>query len=91
MSGSPLPWIRYDAFQIKKKTSQTNLHFEKASMMFNLAAVVSQLALACDRATGEGLKQACALFQVCTEDGGCTEDACEMDSSVSVVYMRDRD
>ena len=34
-------------------------------MLFNLAAVVSQMALACDRATGDGLKQACALFQVC--------------------------
>ena len=55
----------YDAFQPKKKSTQTNIHFEKAAALFNLAAVISQMALACDRTSGEGLKQACGMFQVC--------------------------
>ena len=54
----------YDAFQPKKKSTQTNIHFEKAAALFNLAAVISQMALACDRTSGEGLKQACGMFQV---------------------------
>ncbi|GAX77401.1 hypothetical protein CEUSTIGMA_g4847.t1 [Chlamydomonas eustigma] len=52
-----------DAFQPKKKATQANIHFEKAALMFNLGAVMSQIAIACDRSTGDGLKQACQLFQ----------------------------
>eukprot|EP00955_Chlamydomonas_euryale_P066615 359601-Chlamydomonas_euryale.AAC.3 len=53
-----------DAFTPKKKTTQHNVHFEKAAVLFNAASITSQMALANDRTTGEGLKAACAGFQV---------------------------
>lgn len=55
---------RYDAFTPKKKIAQTNIHYEKAAILFNLAAVVSQIGLASDRTTSDGLKVACQMFQV---------------------------
>eukprot|EP00882_Tetradesmus_deserticola_P005388 GHRQ01005670.1.p1 GENE.GHRQ01005670.1~~GHRQ01005670.1.p1 ORF type:complete len:245 (+),score=86.83 GHRQ01005670.1:112-846(+) len=55
------PWT--DAFRHSKKTSQPNIHFEKAAVLFNVAAVLSQQALQVDRATADGLKEACKLFQ----------------------------
>lgn len=54
----------FDAFQPKKRTAQANIHFEKSAVLFNMAAIVSQMALANDRATGEGLRLACQQFQV---------------------------
>jgi programmed cell death 6-interacting protein len=56
------PWT--DAFRPSKKTSQSNIHFEKAAVLFNVAAVISQQALQVDRATADGIKEACKLFQV---------------------------
>eukprot|EP00250_Pteridium_aquilinum_P008898 c18291_g1_i1 orf=497-3190(+) len=53
----------FDAFKPNKKASQQNIHFEKASIVFNLGAVQSQLALGADRATLNGIKQACNCFQ----------------------------
>lgn len=44
--------------------TQHNIHFEKACVMFNLAAVTSQQALTLDRTTPEGLLAASKLFQV---------------------------
>lgn len=43
---------------------QANVHFEKASVLFNVAAVMSQQALQVDRGTPEGATQACKIFQV---------------------------
>lgn len=42
--------------------SQDNLRFELANILFNLAAMYSQLAMASNRSTGEGLKTACNYF-----------------------------
>ena len=53
-----------DAFRPAKKQQQYNVHFEKASVLFNLGVVLSQLGLSCDRTVAEGLTQACKLFQV---------------------------
>lgn len=66
----------YDAFRPSKKSTQYNIHFEKAAVLFNLGAVLSQQALACDRTTADGLLQAGKLFQVrawrvASLHGGC--------------------
>ncbi|CAN6481778.1 unnamed protein product [Victoria cruziana] len=53
----------YDTFKQNKKASQQNVHFEKAAVLFNLAAIHSQIALSADRTTPLGLKQACNSFQ----------------------------
>lgn len=53
----------HDAFKSSKKASQQNIHLEKAAILFNLAAVHSQIALSADRTTPTGLKQACNSFQ----------------------------
>lgn len=52
----------FDAFKGKKATQQ-NLHYEKACIIFNLGAIHSQLGLAADRSTPNGIKQACNCFQ----------------------------
>lgn len=40
------------------------MHFEKASVLFNIAAVMSQQALQVERGTADGATQACKIFQV---------------------------
>ncbi|MEW5305101.1 MAG: hypothetical protein WDW36_007663 [Sanguina aurantia] len=52
-----------DAFRPRNKLSQTNIHYEKAAVLFNLGAILSQQALACDRQSTEGLTLACKGFQ----------------------------
>lgn len=42
-----------------------NLAFERASVLFNLAALYSQLAATEDRSHLEGIKRAKANYQVC--------------------------
>lgn len=42
-----------------RTVSQNNLRFELANILFNLAALYSQLAYALNRTTADGLKQAC--------------------------------
>jgi hypothetical protein len=49
------PW--FDAFRPSKKTSQANIHFEKAAILFNIASVTSQQALQVERGTSDGCKQ----------------------------------
>eukprot|EP00884_Botryococcus_braunii_P008240 jgi/Botrbrau1/17417/Bobra.0054s0013.1 len=53
----------YDAFRASKRTEQFSVHFEKASILFNIGAVVTQQALAADRSTDAGLKDASRKFQ----------------------------
>eukprot|EP00200_Dunaliella_tertiolecta_P017215 CAMPEP_0202411634 /NCGR_PEP_ID=MMETSP1128-20130828/22377_1 /ASSEMBLY_ACC=CAM_ASM_000463 /TAXON_ID=3047 /ORGANISM="Dunaliella tertiolecta, Strain CCMP1320" /LENGTH=780 /DNA_ID=CAMNT_0049017371 /DNA_START=116 /DNA_END=2454 /DNA_ORIENTATION=- len=53
----------YDAFKSSKKHTQYNVHLEKACVMFNLGAVISQQGLACDRTTPDGLITASKHFQ----------------------------
>jgi len=56
------PW--YDAFQSTKKAASDSITYEKASILFNLAAVCSQQSLASDLSTDGGLKAAARHFQV---------------------------
>ncbi|KAJ6899187.1 vacuolar-sorting protein BRO1-like [Populus alba x Populus x berolinensis] len=51
-----------DAFKQKQKSSQQNIHLEKAATLFNLGAVYSQIGLSFDRATVEGRRQAIHAF-----------------------------
>ena len=57
-------FVWYDAFRHSKKTEQCSIHFEKAAVLFNLAAVMTQQALNADRATDAGRKEAAKYFQV---------------------------
>ncbi len=43
----------------------TNLVYERAAVLYNLAALYSQLGSAEDRSTPQGLKQAIKFYQVC--------------------------
>lgn len=52
----------FDAFKPRNKSSQINLHLEKAAILFNLGAVYSQIGLSFDRATVDGRKQAVHNF-----------------------------
>ena len=52
-----------DAFKTNKRVSIANVHFEKAAVVFNLGASWSQLGLAADRATPDGIKTAAHAFQ----------------------------
>mmetsp|Transcript_22620 Transcript_22620/g.37299 ORF Transcript_22620/g.37299 Transcript_22620/m.37299 type:complete len:811 (-) Transcript_22620:609-3041(-) len=54
----------YDAFQPKKRCSSYNIQLERAGVIFNLAALHSQLAMGQNLATAEGLKIACNYFQI---------------------------
>ena len=46
---------------------QASIHFEKAAILFNVAAIASQLAVAADRTTDAGVKEAARLFQASLE------------------------
>ena len=61
----------YDAFRASKRTEQYSIHFEKAAIMFNLGAVLTQQALACDRTQDQGMKDAAKKFQVHTSISCC--------------------
>ncbi|CAK0747325.1 hypothetical protein CVIRNUC_001757 [Coccomyxa viridis] len=58
-----ISFVWYDAFRHSKKTEQCSIHFEKAAVLFNLAAVLTQQALNADRATDAGRKEAARFFQ----------------------------
>ena len=59
-----LSFTWYDAFRASKRAEQYSIHFEKAAVMFNLGAVLTQQALACDRTQDQGMKDAAKKFQV---------------------------
>ncbi len=48
----------FDAFRPSKRVQQCNVHLEKAGVLFNLAAVLTQEALQADRTQPDGIKQA---------------------------------
>ena len=54
----------YDAFRPSRALEQYSIHFEKAAVLFNLGAVLTQQALGYDRNTDAGLKDAARKFQV---------------------------
>ncbi|XP_061365022.1 vacuolar-sorting protein BRO1 [Gastrolobium bilobum] len=55
-------FVWFDAFKPKQKASQQNIHLEKASVLFNLGAVYSQIGLSYDRNTVDGRRQASHAF-----------------------------
>ena len=59
----PLPFKWADAFDTSEVSSISDWNFERACVIFNLAAAISYLATHCDRGTAEGLKTACQLYQ----------------------------
>lgn len=81
-----------------------SLTFERAAVLFNLAALYSQLASAEDRSSQDGLKRASAYYQVsfctisdrfnrertaCSGDTGISELVCLAEAEVSPRYRRD--
>lgn len=58
-----LSFTWYDAFRASKRAEQYSIHFEKAAVMFNIGAVLTQQALACDRTQDQGMKDAAKRFQ----------------------------
>jgi programmed cell death 6-interacting protein len=56
--GVEFPWYPSIGYNTTKAVLQNNLRFELANILFNLAALYSQLAFAGNRTTSEGLKQA---------------------------------
>ncbi|GBG34200.1 pH-response regulator protein palA/RIM20 [Hondaea fermentalgiana] len=61
--GLKLTFVWYDALRPTKKLSMTQFEFERASVLFNLAAVLSHQGMVQDRSDMGGLKKACAFFQ----------------------------
>ncbi|KAL3437750.1 pH-response regulator protein palA/RIM20 [Aspergillus tetrazonus] len=60
--GVEFPWYPAFGFNTSRPVSQDNIRFELANVIFNLAALYSQLAFAVNRTTTDGLKQACNYF-----------------------------
>ncbi|GMH40651.1 hypothetical protein BSKO_08555 [Bryopsis sp. KO-2023] len=54
-------WL--DAVQLRKKSKQINIHFEKAAVAFNIAAILSQQGVGKDKNSPEGCKEAAQAFQ----------------------------
>ncbi|KAJ5579015.1 hypothetical protein N7450_007882 [Penicillium hetheringtonii] len=57
--GVDFVWYPALGFNASRPVSQNNLRFELANILFNLAALYSQLAYALNRTSADGLKQAC--------------------------------
>ncbi|MED6168358.1 hypothetical protein PIB30_010981 [Stylosanthes scabra] len=51
---NPPIFIWYDAFDPQQSSSQHNIHLEKASVLFNLGAIGTQIARSCDLTTIQG-------------------------------------
>ncbi|XLR25647.1 hypothetical protein S83_053547, partial [Arachis hypogaea] len=56
MNGSPNPpiFVWYNAIDPQQDSSQHNIHLEKASVLFNLVALCTHIALSCDLTTNHG-------------------------------------
>eukprot|EP00252_Welwitschia_mirabilis_P019453 TRINITY_DN4515_c0_g1_i1.p1 TRINITY_DN4515_c0_g1~~TRINITY_DN4515_c0_g1_i1.p1 ORF type:complete len:888 (+),score=181.72 TRINITY_DN4515_c0_g1_i1:183-2846(+) len=94
-----LTFTWHDAFNPKKKASQQNIHLEKAAIAFNLGALHSQIALAADRTSPQGLKTACNAFQAAAGAFAFLRDnismkasagPCTLDVSVECAGMLER-
>lgn len=53
-----------DSFLPKKKVRQSSIHFDKAAVLFNLAALLSQRASNIDTSTSEGYVEASTCLRV---------------------------
>ncbi|OKL58793.1 pH-response regulator protein palA/RIM20 [Talaromyces atroroseus] len=60
--GVDFSWYPAFGFNTSRPIVQNNLRFELANILFNLAALYSQLAYSLNRTTSDGLKQACNYF-----------------------------
>uniref|UniRef100_A0A093W407 pH-response regulator protein palA/RIM20 n=1 Tax=Talaromyces marneffei PM1 TaxID=1077442 RepID=A0A093W407_TALMA len=60
--GVDFSWYPAFGFNTTRPIVQNNLRFELANVLFNLAALYSQLAYSLNRTTSDGLKQACNYF-----------------------------
>src|ERR1700692_2724898 len=60
--GVDFTWYPALGYNTERPISQNNLKFEMANVLYNLAALYSQLAIASNRGTTEGLRAACNYF-----------------------------
>ena len=60
--GVDFTWYPALGFNTQRAVSENNLRFELANVLFNLAALYSQLAVSLNRTTSDGLKSACNYF-----------------------------
>ena len=60
--GVDFTWYTALGFNTQRPISQNNLRFELANVLYNLAALYSQLAVSLNRTTSDGLKSACNYF-----------------------------
>ncbi|KAF2479944.1 BRO1-like domain-containing protein [Neohortaea acidophila] len=60
--GADFTWYPSLGYHQSRAHTENNLRFELANVLFNLAAMYSQLALSSNRATADGLKNAAANF-----------------------------
>jgi programmed cell death 6-interacting protein len=60
--GADFTWYPALGYNTERPISQNNLRFELANVLYNLAALYSQLAVASNRGSGDGLKKACNYF-----------------------------
>ncbi|KIM95169.1 hypothetical protein OIDMADRAFT_80910, partial [Oidiodendron maius Zn] len=57
--GADFSWYPAMGYNTDRPISQNNLKFELANVLYNLAALYSQLAMSANRSTTEGLRSAC--------------------------------
>ncbi|KAF3916011.1 Rhophilin-1 [Arthrobotrys entomopaga] len=60
--GADFTWYPALGYNTQRPITQNNLQFERANIIYNLAALYSQLAVSVSRNTSEGLKLACNYF-----------------------------
>ncbi|KAI9687650.1 MAG: pH-response regulator protein palA/rim20 [Bogoriella megaspora] len=60
--GADFTWYTALGYNTSNPVSQNNLRYELANILFNLAAMYSQLAMSANRATPDGLKSAANYF-----------------------------
>ncbi|KAF2720763.1 BRO1-domain-containing protein [Polychaeton citri CBS 116435] len=60
--GADFTWYPSLGYRTSHATTDNNVRFELANVLFNLAAMYSQLALSSNRATSDGLKTAASNF-----------------------------
>ncbi|KAH7061457.1 ALIX V-shaped domain binding to HIV-domain-containing protein [Macrophomina phaseolina] len=60
--GVDFSWYPALGYNVQRPVSENNIRFELANVLFNLAAMYSQLATSTNRTTADGLKLACNYF-----------------------------
>ncbi|KAL4336639.1 hypothetical protein AHAS_Ahas12G0030300 [Arachis hypogaea] len=91
-SSNPPIFVWYNAFNPQEKSSQHNIHLEKASVLFNLGALGSHIALSCDLTTIQGqriaidaLHDASYWFLILTHEA--EKASATIDLSISCTQM----